>query len=208
MKLILITLTSLALLSVSCKKETKKEEPVETETTEAKEAAVTYQVSDKGSEIYWTGYKFTNKTAVKGKFKTIEVTNAPVANSPVEAFNGVAFSIPTSSIFSDNEERDGKLKTLFFDIMDTTELITGTFSTKGEEIFVNLKLNNVMKTVPLTSKISDRHVKLNGTINILDFGAEKAFNSIHKACELLHTGEDGVSKTWEEFGIEAIVYLK
>ena len=207
MKSIVIALASVALLSVSCKKEAKKEDaPKTVEVTESN--AKTYQVSSKGSEAYWTGYKFTNKTAVKGKFKTINITNAPVAKSAIEAFNGVTFTIPTSSVFSDNPERDGKLKTLFFDIMDATELITGTFKTKGNEIVVDLKLNNVTKTIPLTSKISDRHVKLDGSINIMDFGAETAFNSIHKECEALHTGTDGVSKTWEEFGIEAIVFLK
>ena len=206
MKLFITALASLALLSISCKKEAKKEAPEKVEETKANE--VTYQVNATGSEAYWTGYKFTNKTAVKGKFKKIEVKSAPVATSQIEAFNNVEFAIPTSSVFSDNEVRDNKLKTLFFDIMDMTEFITGTFKTQGNEILVDLKLNNVTKTIPLTSKISDRHVKLNGTINIMDFGAEKAFNSIHKACEILHTGEDGVSKTWEEFGIEAIVYLK
>lgn len=203
MKKIFVLLTALALISVSCKKKTTTEQP---ETTTVAENS--YQVSSKGSEVYWTGYKFTNKTGVKGKFKTINVLNAPVADSQLAAFNGVEFSIPVSSIFSENAIRDGKLTSLFFGIMDKTEFLTGTFVTKGETIALNLTMNGTTKEIPVTHNIADRHVRLQGTLNILDFGAEAAYNSIHKACELLHTGADGVSKTWEEVAIEAIVFLK
>ena len=92
-------------------------------------------------------------------------------------------------------------------MMDDTEFLSGSFTTSGEEIILNLKMNGTTKEIPLTYKISDRHIKLNGKLTMLDFGAVKAYESIHKACELLHTGADGVSKTWEEVGIEAIVFL-
>jgi len=207
MKKIFLVLSVFSLLSISCNEDNKaketKEQPEETKVVEE-----TYQVSAEGSEVFWTGYKFTEKTGVKGKFKTIKVTNAPVAKSQLDAFNGVEFSIPTSSIFSDNEVRDGKLVELFFNVMDQTELLTGTFSAKGEKLFLNLKMNGTVKEIPLTHSISNRKVKVEGTLNILDFGAEEAYNSIHKACELLHTGEDGVSKTWEEVAIEATISLK
>lgn len=194
---------ALTLVVTACK---KKEAPKsETSSTETKEG---YQVSSKGSEVYWTGYKFTEKKGVKGKFKTINVTKAPVAKTALEAFNGVEFSIPTSSIWSDNAIRDGKLKALFFGFMDNTELLTGTFATKGSEIVLNLKMNNEIKEVPLKYTIKDRHVKLEGSLNMLEFGAVKAYNSIHKACEVLHTGADGVSKTWEDVSIEALVFLQ
>jgi len=208
MKHIFLILSSLLIITASsCKKKTEQKESEPT-TTEKKEKEETYQVSSQGSEAHWTGYKFTNKTPVSGKFKTITVTKAPVGKTPLEAFNGVEFSIPASSIFSDNAIRDGKLANLFFGIMDQTEFLTGTFNTKGENVFLNLKMNGKLKEIPLKHNIADRHVRLQGTLNILDFGAEAAFNSIHKACEVLHTGTDNVSKTWEDVAIEAIVFLK
>ena len=207
MKKILLLISAVALLSVSCKKKAEEKAPESEAKTEAV-AEVTYQVTAEGSQVYWTGYKFTEKKGVKGKFKTINVTNAPVGKSQLEALNGVEFSIPVSSVFSENEIRDGKLKTLFFDIMDQTEFLTGTFATKGESLFLNLKMNGTMKEISVQHNISDRHVRVQGTLNILDFGAEAALNSIHKACEVLHTGTDGVSKTWEEVAVEAIIFLK
>jgi len=204
MKNTLLILAASSLLAVSCKNETKK---TETTPNVVETSQETYQVSAKGSEVSWTGYKFTEKKGVKGKFKTINVTKAPKAKTQIEAFNGVEFSIPVSSVFSNNAIRDGKLKELFFGMMDDTEFLSGSFTTSGEEIILNLKMNGTTKEIPLTYKISDRHIKLNGKLNMLDFGAVKAYESIHKACELLHTGADGVSKTWEEVGIEAIVFL-
>ncbi len=202
-KLILLLASGLTLMATSCK---KKEAPKQKETTTV--AKDGYQVSSTGSEVYWTGYKFTEKKGVKGKFKTINVTNAPVATTALGAFDGVEFSIPTSSVWSDNAIRDGKLKELFFGYMDNTELLTGTFNTKGSEIVLNLKMNGQSKEIPLKHTIKDRHVKLEGSLNMLEFGAVKAYNSIHKACEVLHTGADGVSKTWEDVSIEALVFLK
>ena len=204
MKNTLLILAASSLLTVSCKNETKK---TETTPNVVETSQETYQVSAKGSEVSWTGYKFTEKKGVKGKFKTINVTKAPKAKTQIEAFNGVEFNIPVSSVFSNNAIRDGKLKELFFGMMDDTEFLSGSFTTSGEEIILNLKMNGTTKEIPLTYKISDRHIKLNGKLNMLDFGAVKAYESIHKACELLHTGADGVSKTWEEVGIEAIVFL-
>jgi len=204
MKNTLLILAASSLLTVSCKNETKK---TETTPNVVETSQETYQVSAKGSEVSWTGYKFTEKKGVKGKFKTINVTKAPKAKTQIEAFNGVEFNIPVSSVFSNNAIRDGKLKELFFGMMDDTEFLSGSFTTSGEEIILNLKMNGTTKEIPLTYKISDRHIKLNGKLTMLDFGAVKAYESIHKACELLHTGADGVSKTWEEVGIEAIVFL-
>jgi len=39
---------------------------------------------------------------------------------------------------------------------------------------------------------------------MVDFGAEAAVAAINKACEALHTGADGISKTWSvvELSIE------
>lgn len=206
MKKIVVALSAgLLLMTVSCKKKVEKKVEESPAKVTAKE---TYQVSATGSKVDWTGYKFTEKKGVTGTFKVINILNAPQSDSPIGAFNGVDFTIPVSSIFSKNEIRDGKLKTLFFGMMDNTELLSGSFVTEGDDILLNLKMNNQVKKIPLSYTIANRNVRLKGSLNILDFGATKAFNSIHKACEVLHTGPDKISKTWEEVSFDAIVYLK
>lgn len=202
-KLFVVLSAGLMLISVSCK---KKEEKKEIETPVV--ATEGYRVSAQKSKVDWTGYKFTEKKGVTGTFKIINVLNAPKASTPIEAFNGVDFTIPVSSVYSENEIRDGKLKALFFGMMDNTELLSGSFVTEAGKIFLNLKMNNESQKIPLKHTISGRNVRLKGALNLMDFKAVKAYNSIHKACALLHTGADGVSKTWEDVAIDALVYLE
>lgn len=202
-KLLLALSASLLFMGVSCKKKTEAKAVPEQSvaTTE------TYQVTAKNSKVEWTGYKFTEKKGVSGVFKTINVLNAPKSETVMGAFNGVDFTIPASSVYSKNEIRDSKLKTLFFGMMENTELLSGSFTTEGEQIFLNIKMNNIQKKIPLKHTVVGRNVRLQGSLNILEFGASKAFNSIHKACELLHTGKDNISKTWEDVAIDALVVL-
>jgi len=45
-------------------------------------------------------------------------------------------------------------------------------------------------------------------MNLENWNALDAVSSINKACEALHTGADGVSKTWSEVAVQANVLLK
>jgi len=203
-KLLVALSASVLLMNVSCKKKAETHSAPEQAATKTE----TYQVTAQNSKVEWTGYKFTEKKGVSGVFKTINVLNAPKSETVIGAFNGVDFTIPASSIYSKNEIRDSKLKTLFFGMMENTELLSGSFVTEGDQIFLNLKMNNSSQKILLKHTVVDRNVRLQGSLNILDFGATKAFNAIHKACEVLHTGKDNISKTWEDVAIDALVILK
>ena len=189
---------AISMASISCKKEAKKPEGPQ------------FSVEAKTVTINWTGYKTTSKIPVKGEFKTLEVTNSKEAATAVEALNGTKFSIPISSIYSGDDIRDGKLKQLFFGVMDATLSLTGTVNLKDDGTgAVDLSMNGVSKEIPITYTIKEQLVEFSGTLDIInDFNAQTAFESISKACYKLHTGPDGVSKTWSEVAIAASVYLK
>lgn len=194
-----ITLLALvfSFLIISCKKETKKE-------------PTKFSVVAETITVNWTGYKTSEKVAVKGKFEKIEISNSKQAATALEAINGTEFSIPVSSLASGDATRDTKLKTLFFAVMDATTSLTGTVNLGADgKGTVNLKMNGVSKEIPVTYVLSDQIIELHGTLDIInDFNAQGAFDSIHKACEVLHTGPDGVSKTWTDVAIDAAIYLK
>ena len=187
-----------SILTVACKKEVKKIE------------AAQFSVEPKTVTIKWTGYKTTSKIAVNGEFKELKVSNIKEAPTAVEAMNGTEFSIPVSSIFSDDAERDGKLKQLLFGVMDATVSLSGTLNLNNDGTGnVNLTMNGVSKEVPITYVVSGQLVEFEGTLDLInDFNAESALESISKACFELHKGPDGVSKTWSEVGISAAAYLK
>ncbi len=198
-KIIVLTMAlAISMVTVSCKKEAKKVEGPQ------------FSVEPKTVTIKWTGYKTTSKIPVNGEFKTLEVSNIKEAPTAVEALNGTKFSIPVSSIFSGDADRDSKLKQLFFGVMDATVSITGTLNL-GENGAgnINLSMNGVSKEIPVTYTVEGQMVELNGTLDVVnDFSAQAALESINTACLELHKGPDGVSKTWSEVAISASVYLK
>ncbi len=180
---------------ISCKKEVKKE-PAQ------------FSVEQKTITVKWTGYKTTDKKAVSGEFKEIIVSNTKNSTSAIEAINGATFEIPISSLDSGNEERDGKLKQLFFGIMDATLSLTGTLHLNDDGTGnINLKMNGVQKEIPITFVISAQLVELEGIINLDDWNAQSALASLANACFELHKGPDGESKTWNEVTVGAAIYL-
>jgi hypothetical protein len=72
---------------------------------------------------------------------------------------------------------------------DSTSPNRGTFELK-------LTLNAKTVKVPMKFAIDAGTFTADGTLDVMDFGLSNAFASLHKACEALHTGADGVSKTW------------
>ncbi len=210
MKKIVLLAICLA-LCVSCKKDNQATEKTKSETVITK---TTYQVDPSITTVEWTAYKTTAKTPVKGKFLNLNIDSHIESESKQNAFEGLQFNIPISSFFSNNEERDTKIKTIFWAAMKETSLVSGTFSdVKGDEasgsMNLNLKMNGETVAIPMQYTIQNNKVLLKGTIsNLLDWKIDTAFNALHKACELLHTGEDGVSKTGQEVAINAVAVLK
>ncbi len=194
-----IALILLAVFSLTACKQTKKE----TKTTSTE---VTYQLDSETVIVNWTGYKFTEKKGVKGQFQKVNITNNLKAASIQEALTGVDVSIPISSIFSNNGVRDAKLKSLFFGFMDHTELLTAkVISVKGNTGIIAFTMNNETHNLPFTLENQENIAYLKATIDINQWNAQKALASIHTACELLHTGEDGLSKTWNTVDVDVVL---
>ncbi|MDH5414723.1 MAG: YceI family protein, partial [Flavobacteriaceae bacterium] len=119
------------------------------------------------------------------------------------------FTIPISSLFTDEPERDSKLKTLFFGVMDNTISLTGTlYLEKTGTGNIELLMNGVNNKIPITYIVSGQLVELDGVLNLDDWNGQDALASINKACFDLHKGPDGISKTWSEVAISASIYLK
>lgn len=209
MKKIITLIVICTFINISCKKENKEEST----TPNVSESSI-YSIDSEASAVQWTGYKTSDKAAVKGVFTKINLNNTINSKTKHESIEGLQFSIPVSSFFSKNEIRDSKIKLLFFAAMEETTMVSGHFSNvigtefKGS-VSLNLKMNNETVIVPMNYIIANNVISLDGTIeNLLDWKMESAFNALHKACEILHTGPDGISKTWTEVAIKAQAVLK
>ena len=197
-KLLIITLilgTTFQL--TSCKTEKKKE--VEAK-KEVKVAAFSLKTAK--NSIDWIGYKTTDKTPVKGKFKKVDISKNGEGDTAKEAINGTEFSIPVSSIFTSDVSRDYKLRKFFFGFMDSTKLLSGkltlTDDTTGK---ASITMNGVTADLPFTYTLEGKEFKLTATMNLDNWNAQKAVESLNIACKELHKGKDGISKTWSEVAI-------
>lgn len=188
----------LVLTGISCKNNEKKQEKPNSG----------YFIDTNRSAINWTAYKTTDKVAVRGKFTLFNITNNHSGKTPSEALDGAEFSIPVSSVFSNNSSRDYKIMNVFFGVMKNTELISGKIRlTDVATGIVSLTMNGTTNELPFSYVLSDQRIRMSSVMKISDW-APAALASIHKACELLHTGPDGISKTWDEAAIDVDVYFK
>ena len=194
-KIIFLLITIISFQFSSCKKEEKKE-TVKTE----KEA--TFSVEKALNTINFTAYKTTDKVGVKGQFKKVNVIANGKGNSIKEAINNTEFSIPVSSIFTKDESRDFKIRKFFFGVMDKTSLLSGKLiledDSKGTAEII---MNGVTEKLSFEYKIEGKTFTMNAVMNLNNWKAESALNSLNEACKELHKGADGVSKTWNEVAI-------
>ena len=190
----LVTIFTLFLFS--CAKEKKTDETLKSEAS--------YSVDGENSTVQWIGYKTTDKVAVKGTFKEISILEMNSGSTAAASLEGLEFEIPVSSIYSKDTIRDGKLKRLFFGVMENTLSLKGKFSVKdASNGNIAISMNGLTKELPFTYNMSKDTILINATMDLNIWETQNALASIHQACLELHTGTDGVSKTWDEVGISA-----
>lgn len=164
------------------------------------------------TKVSFTAYKTTEKLPVGGKFTKINITHSTEGSTAMEALNGTTFNIPVSSLFTNDATgtRDPKILEFFFGVMDNTELISGVFKVSaGDKCSIDVTLNGKTANIPLEHEmVGDYGYTFKGVMNLEDWDALNAVESINKACEVLHTGKDGVSKTWSEVAVRADVLLQ
>ena len=196
-KLVLILLTiSLGVSFTSCKSEKK-----ETTVSEAKQNA-SFSIEKATSEINFTAYKFTEKKGVGGQFRHVDITSGGFGNTIKEAIHNTEFSIPVKSLFTKDSSRDYKIQKFFFGVMSDTKLLSGKLLIENDSIGAAvIKMNGISETVPFKYSITNNTFAMNATMDITNWNALDALASLNKVCEILHTGSDGVSKTWSDVAL-------
>jgi len=192
---ILSFLCSLSFTLFSCKSEQKKEEIKEI--VPKKSAA--FSLKSAKNNIVFTAYKTTEKIGVDGKFKKVNILSGGEGNSIKEAINNTEFSIPVSSLFTKDSSRDYKIKKFFFGVMDATKLLSGKLIIENDSIgSATIKMNGVSEKIPFNYTINNNTFAMSAKMDVSNWNALEALASLNKVCEILHTGSDGVSKTWSE----------
>ncbi|PCH77400.1 MAG: hypothetical protein COB98_03445 [Flavobacteriaceae bacterium] len=197
----LLSVTLLFVLTISSCKDGKKEEKQVKETT-------MYVVNEKTTSIKWTAYKTSEKLPVKGEFRVVEFTKSAPASNIKDALNNLEFSIPVSSLFTNNEGRDIKLKNSFFGAMIETSVIKGKISMETETSGkVHLTLNGITHELPITYVLDGQMATMEATMDLDNWQAQAAVAALNAVCKGEHTGPDGITKTWSEVKINIATYI-
>ncbi|MHB1146054.1 MAG: YceI family protein [Lutibacter sp.] len=200
-KIYVLSLILLIMVFVSsCKKREKKEVSL----TEK-----TYSIIADSTKINWTAYKTTAKVPVNGQFKEITIENSKKDTTALGALNGLKFKIPVSSLITNDTIRDKKLIEYFFGTMKNSSVITGTVHINNENAStVDLTLNGITRELPIAHIVTDNKVTIIGNMELDNWQAKAALEALNVVCKDLHTGDDGITKTWSDVKIEVVAILK
>ena len=161
---------------------------------------------DKDSvKLKWTGFKTTKKVAVSGTFKKNDWSFEPAKNLSLLMKN-IKFKIKTSSVDSGNFIRDRRIFKSFFKLMNEGKYIQGhgiSVDEKNKTAVIEVEMNKERTPVIFSFEVAkDNTFKMKGSIDVLKhYKMKTSYESIAKLCEKLHTGPDGVSKTWADVGL-------
>ena len=200
-KIYVLSLILLIMVFVSsCKKNEKKE---------VNQIEKTYSVIADSTKINWTAYKTTAKVPVNGQFSDITIENVKKDSTALGALNGLKFKIPVSSLITNDTIRDKKLKEYFFGAMKNSSVITGTVHiNKDNASTVDLTLNGITRELPIAYIVADNKVTIIGNMELDNWQAKASLEALNVVCKDLHTGEDGITKTWSDVKIEVVAILK
>ena len=204
MKRLILSLATIALVSCGGNQETKKTEETKTEVCKLK-----YDYLD--TKVGFGGFKTTEKKEVKGQFDKFKVEGVVLGETAEEVFANASINIETSSVNTGDAGRDEKLNSFFFGNMLNTSSISGKVKeilTDSNQVVFTMKLNDVESDVKMMWTVSGDTVNIEGMVDLLDFSAQPAVDSLNVACYDLHKGADGESKTWSEAKVYVQSVLK
>ncbi|MEX2483168.1 MAG: YceI family protein [Brumimicrobium sp.] len=204
-KSILFTSLLFGLLVTSCNEsENKDGDDAKVEVKEVENCIYTF--NDANTKLDWTAYKFTRKAGVGGTFTKLQVDGKLKGAEVKKIIESLSFSIPTSTIETNDPSRNKKIDSLFFNNLESTEMITGKVVSLGDDgnATLMIKMNNIEREVSGDYTLEDNKFTYKTEINLNDWEAKKQLNTLNVACKDLHTDvENGETESvlWPDVSI-------
>ncbi|OFZ53597.1 MAG: hypothetical protein A3D92_09730 [Bacteroidetes bacterium RIFCSPHIGHO2_02_FULL_44_7] len=178
------------------------------EKTGAEDATCTYSYNEGMTSLDWTAYKTSAKVPVDGSFNSFEIS-AESGSDPKKVAESMSFTINTSSVETNNPERNVKIAEHFFKTINT-EVITGEVKSLKDDgtAIVSITMNSVTFDVKGKYTLEDRDFSFTASIDVSSWNGLTGIEALNTVCKELHTGEDGVSKLWSEVAISFSTKLK
>ncbi len=174
-------------------KEEQTTEPVK------EEKACFYSYNKEMTVLEWTAFKFTEKKGVTGTFNEINISGIERSDDPKKLIESLSFKIPTATVETQNEERNGKIAKLFFGTIGTEE-INGKVKSLSDngKATIQIEMNGMKQDVVGDYTLEEGKFSFNATIDVMKWNGDAGITALNTACKDLHTGTDGKSKLWSE----------
>ena len=210
MKFQYATLFFASLLLFSCGESNQKSEKTE-QTEQANQRAeriCTYDYNPTATSIEWTAYKTTEMIGVDGAFDEFALSDTKAGNSAFEVFQDASFIIPIASLNTQNPDRDEKIKTFFFETVNT-DTLAGRLVAFNEDgtATINIEMNEVQREVVAQIEEEENRLTLSTKIDVSAWNASSGIDALNEVCYDLHKGADGISKLWPDVSIKISTIL-
>ena len=194
----IIAAISVALTLSSC-----GEEVVTENEDEVEETICFYTYEDQSTTFEWTGYKTTSKIGVKGTFNEMTISGDESSDDPIALLESLTFSMTTASVETGDEGRNKKIAETFFGSMASPETITGKVKELNDQgmAIISVTMNGATADVEGEYTLVDGAFEFTSTVDVSMWTALASLEALHELCVDLHTGDDGVPKTWTEVGL-------
>lgn len=167
-----------------------------------------YKYNEGMTTLEWTSYKTTAKVGVSGGFNDIKVTSVE-GTSPKEVIESIEFIIQTSSVETNNEDRNLKVAEHFFGTINAPT-IEGKVSQLNDDntAIITITMNGITMDIEGDYTLDGPAFSFTSSIDVSSWNGVPGIDALNTVCEDLHTGEDGVSKLWTEVGLSFSTTLK
>ncbi len=196
-----------SLMLFSCGESTENSEKSE-QTDQKAERICSYEYNAEATSIEWTAYKTTEMIGVDGAFDEFMLSDTKTGNSAFEVFQDASFIIPIASLNTQNPDRDEKIKTFFFETVNTDSL-SGKLVSFNEDgtATVEIEMNGVKQEVVAQIEETGNRLTLATKIDVSAWNASTGIDALNEVCYDLHKGADGISKLWPDVSIKISTVL-
>jgi polyisoprenoid-binding protein YceI len=158
-------------------------------------------------KLEWRAFKFSEKFAVPGTFRKIEVSKPASAHTLGELIGKISAKIDPASVSTNDPTRDAKVRSAIFapgpNGADGIRVSFGTLAKDGKEVPAAIEIQGRKLSVPFQVQYDEKsaELKLTGKLSLLDFGMSANIAHLEEICSANHTGKDGVRKLWPDVEI-------
>jgi hypothetical protein len=205
-KILFLFIGPIILFSCGGNKET--DEKIEAKEVANEEICI-YSYDNSTTIVQWTAYKFSEKSPVQGKFDSVTVSGTSDNEDASAVINGATFEIKTSSVQTNDAEKNGNIVAGFFNAMVNTSTITGTIkSISSEKAVIGIKMNDVEFDVKGNVSFAENKLSFKADVSLNNWNGQTALNSLNNRCKKNHTGTDGKLVAWPDVSIYVETTLK